>query len=220
MNFSQETFVIPYLFFNVGKCSLREPQSQLHFGVSFWVHKCLHNLKNLTQILICVSESERGERERKGDLDQYERVDGDRNVTSRLLAVKKVIVILLNTIVFPTKQLTAFSSIINSINHDSWQYTRTAEREAILIRPMPILQKTIDYLLTLLDQPYDERFLGVYNFLWDRMRAIRMDLRMQHIFNQGAITMLEQMVLPWGYISSPFFFPYMFKNIGSSHPFY
>ncbi|KAK7359669.1 hypothetical protein VNO77_01631 [Canavalia gladiata] len=107
-------------------------------------------------------ESERGERERKGDLDQYERLDGDRNVTSRLLAVKK--------------------------------YTRTAEREANLIRPMPILQKTIDYLLTLLDQPYDERFLGVYNFLWDRMRAIRMDLRMQHIFNQGAITMLEQMI--------------------------
>ncbi|KAL2341204.1 hypothetical protein Fmac_009144 [Flemingia macrophylla] len=107
-------------------------------------------------------ESERGERERKGDLDQYERVDGDRNVTSSLLAVKK--------------------------------YTRTAEREASLIRPMPILQKTIDYLLTLLDQPYDERFLGVYNFLWDRMRAIRMDLRMQHIFNQAAITMLEQMI--------------------------
>ncbi|CAI8590783.1 unnamed protein product [Vicia faba] len=107
-------------------------------------------------------ESERGERERKGDLDQYERVGGDRNVTSRLLAVKK--------------------------------YTRTAEREASLIRPMPILKKTIGYLLTLLDQPYDERFLGIYNFLWDRMRAIRMDLRMQHIFNQGAITMLEQMI--------------------------
>ncbi|XP_045800631.1 SAC3 family protein B-like isoform X2 [Trifolium pratense] len=107
-------------------------------------------------------ESERGERERKGDLDQYERVDGDRNVTSRLLAVKK--------------------------------YTRTAEREASLIRPMPILKKTIGYLLTLLDQPYDERFLRIYNFLWDRMRAIRMDLRMQHIFNQGAITMLEQMI--------------------------
>ncbi|XP_028796315.1 SAC3 family protein B [Neltuma alba] len=107
-------------------------------------------------------ESERAERERKGDLDQYERVDGDRNVTSRVLAVKK--------------------------------YNRTAEREASLIRPMPVLQKTIDYLLDLLDQPYDERFLGMYNFLWDRMRAIRMDLRMQHIFNQGAIAMLEQMI--------------------------
>lgn len=76
------------------------------------------------------------------------------------------------------------------------QYNRTAEREANLIRPMPILQKTVGYLLNLLDQPYNERFLGLYNFLWDRMRAVRMDLRMQHIFNQGAITMLEQMVCP------------------------
>ncbi|KAG6726602.1 hypothetical protein I3842_02G088700 [Carya illinoinensis] len=107
-------------------------------------------------------ESERAERERKGDLDQYERVGGDRNQTSKSLAVKK--------------------------------YTRTAEREASLIRPMPILQETIDYLLNLLDQPYDDRFLGIYNFLWDRMRAIRMDLRMQHIFDYGAILMLEQMI--------------------------
>lgn len=80
------------------------------------------------------------------------------------------------------------------------QYTRTAEREASLIRPMLVLQKTIDYLLNLLDQPYDDRFLGIYNFLWDRMRAIRMDLRMQHIFDQGAITMLEQMVCPCNWI--------------------
>ncbi|KAJ4722309.1 SAC3 family protein B [Melia azedarach] len=107
-------------------------------------------------------ESERGERERKGDLDQYERLDGDRNQTSKCLAVKK--------------------------------YNRTAEREANLIRPMPILQKTVGYLLDLLDQPYDKSFLGLYNFLWDRMRAVRMDLRMQHIFNQEAIAMLEQMI--------------------------
>ncbi|XP_010314176.2 SAC3 family protein B isoform X3 [Solanum lycopersicum] len=107
-------------------------------------------------------ESERAERERKGDLDQYERLDGDRNQTSKLLAVKK--------------------------------YTRTAEREAVLIRPMPILQKTMDYLLNLLEQPYGESFLRLYNFLWDRMRAIRMDLRMQHIFNREAINMLEQMI--------------------------
>ncbi|GLT37106.1 hypothetical protein SLA2020_114420 [Shorea laevis] len=107
-------------------------------------------------------ESERAERERKGDLDQYERLDGDRNQTSKFLAVKK--------------------------------YNRTAEREASLIRPMPVLQKTIGYLLNLLDQPYDGKFLGIYNFLWDRMRAVRMDLRMQHIFDQEAITMLEQMI--------------------------
>ncbi|KAK9161394.1 hypothetical protein Syun_007735 [Stephania yunnanensis] len=107
-------------------------------------------------------DSEREERERKGDLDKYERLDGDRNQTSKLLAVKK--------------------------------YNRMAEREAVLIRPMPVLQKTMDYLLALLDQPYDDSFLGMYNFLWDRMRAIRMDLRMQHIFNHDAVTMLEQMI--------------------------
>ena len=59
---------------------------------------------------------------------------------------------------------------------------------------MPILQNTMEYLLSLLDRPYNENFLGMYNFLWDRMRAIRMDLRMQHIFNREAITLLEQMV--------------------------
>ncbi|KAF8027854.1 hypothetical protein BT93_E0701 [Corymbia citriodora subsp. variegata] len=107
-------------------------------------------------------ESERAERERKGDLDQYERLDGDRNQTSKSLAVKK--------------------------------YNRTAEREADLIRPMPVLLKTIDYLLSLLDQPYNDRLLGLYNFLWDRMRAVRMDLRMQHIFDLEAVKMLEQMI--------------------------
>lgn len=104
-------------------------------------------------------EPERAERERKGDLDRYERLDGDRNLTTELLAVKK--------------------------------YNRTAERDADLIRPLPILQKTMEYLLSLLDHTYDDSFLGLYNFLWDRMRAIRMDLRMQHFFNQEAISMLE-----------------------------
>ncbi|KAF8668941.1 hypothetical protein HU200_052151 [Digitaria exilis] len=107
-------------------------------------------------------EPERAERERKGDLDRYERLDGDRNLTTELLAVKK--------------------------------YNRTAERDADLIRPLPVLQKTMDYLLSLLDHTYDDSFLSLYNFLWDRMRAIRMDLRMQHFFNQEAISMLEQMI--------------------------
>ncbi|KAK1257450.1 hypothetical protein QJS04_geneDACA023937 [Acorus gramineus] len=107
-------------------------------------------------------ESERQERERKGDLDKHERLDVERNRTSKSLAVKK--------------------------------YNRLAERHAYLIGPMPVLQKTINYLLDLLDQPYDDNFLAMYNFLWDRMRAVRMDLRMQHIFNQDAITMLEQMI--------------------------
>ncbi|KAG1327856.1 hypothetical protein COCNU_01G017900 [Cocos nucifera] len=88
-------------------------------------------------------ESERKERETKRDLDRYERLDGERNQTTKFLAIKK---------------------------------------------------KMVNYLLSLLDQPYNDNFLSIYNFLWDRMRAIRMDLRMQHIFNQQAIIMLEQMI--------------------------
>ena len=57
-----------------------------------------------------------------------------------------------------------------------------------------MLQRTVDYLLNLLNHPYDDRLLGLYNFLWDRMRAVRLDLRMQHIFNRDAIEMLEKMV--------------------------
>jgi len=45
----------------------------------------------LLHIYPCFSlEPERAERERKGDLDRYERLDGDRNLTTQLLAVKKV----------------------------------------------------------------------------------------------------------------------------------
>nr|POF15400.1 sac3 family protein b [Quercus suber] len=46
------------------------------------------------------------------------------------------------------------------------------------------------------DRPYDDKFPVIYNFLWDRRRAIRIELRMQHISNQGAIVMLEQMLYP------------------------
>jgi hypothetical protein len=43
--------------------------------------------------LLYFSESERAERERKGDLDPHERVDGDRNQTAKFLAVKKVVLV-------------------------------------------------------------------------------------------------------------------------------
>eukprot|EP00850_Spirogloea_muscicola_P004355 SM000018S03720 [mRNA] locus=s18:1075118:1082188:+ [translate_table: standard] len=109
-------------------------------------------------------QQEREERERKGDLDRYERVDGDRKRTTADLAVKK--------------------------------YTRTALREEVLIRPMPVLHATMGHLLSLLDRPYapEAELLPLHSFLWDRMRAVRMDLRMQHLFNAEAMMMHEQMV--------------------------
>jgi len=75
------------------------------------------------------------------------------------------------------------------------QYTRTPSREPHLIRPLPVLQVTMNYLLSLINQDYDEGLLRLHSFLWDRMRAVRMDLRMQHVFNREAITMHEQMVI-------------------------
>lgn len=48
-------------------------------------------IKSLHVIFVLTfAEQERAERERKGDLDQYERLDGDRNQTTESLAVKKV----------------------------------------------------------------------------------------------------------------------------------
>lgn len=61
------------------------------FSNSNWLPKSESLIFNIIRNLLYFTESERAERERKGDLDQYERVDGDRNQTSKALAVKKVV---------------------------------------------------------------------------------------------------------------------------------
>nr|CAD1828400.1 unnamed protein product [Ananas comosus var. bracteatus] len=61
------------------------------------------------------------------------------------------------------------------------------------MRPLPVLQKTLDYLLSLLDSsPYP--FEIVHDFVFDRTRSIRQDLSMQNIVNDQAIHMYEEMV--------------------------
>ncbi len=84
---------------------LLELIQQLNFKALFW-NFFLCNLLDLMKLIIpCLcpcfnakivlrTEPERQERERKGDLDRFERVDGDRNLTSVNLAVKKVISLL------------------------------------------------------------------------------------------------------------------------------
>eukprot|EP00897_Mesotaenium_endlicherianum_P010304 jgi/Mesen1/9301/ME000060S08738 len=75
------------------------------------------------------------------------------------------------------------------------KYTRTPERDPALIRPLPVLERTMGYLLSLLDVPHGaDELLAIHSFLWDRMRAVRMDLRMQHLFTDAAIRMHEQMI--------------------------
>lgn len=82
-----------------------------------------------------------------------------------------------------------------SVNLALKKYTRTPERSPEAIRPLPVLQQSMSYMLSLLDRPYNEGdLLGHHSFLWDRMRAVRMDLRMQHLFGAEAIQMHEQMI--------------------------
>ena len=61
------------------------------------------------------------------------------------------------------------------------------------LRPLPVLEDTLDYLLSLLDSA-EHPFEVVHDFIFDRTRSIRQDLSMQNIVNDRAIHMYEKMV--------------------------
>jgi hypothetical protein len=65
------------------------------------------------------------------------------------------------------------------------------------MRPLPVLEDTLDYLLSLSDST-EYPFHVVHDFIFDRTRSIRQDLSMQNIVNDKAICMYEKMVcLSW-----------------------
>lgn len=102
------------------------------------------------------------------------------------------------------------------------QYSRAPETDPSFIRPLPVLEMTMEYLLSLINIPYPtppsfltqsgdqspqaklqalqqhgggtRHLLALHSFLWDRMRAVRADLRMQHLFGPEGIEMHERMV--------------------------
>lgn len=61
------------------------------------------------------------------------------------------------------------------------------------VRPLPVLEDTLDYLLKLFDSR-DYPFEVVHDFLFDRTRSIRQDLSMQNIGGDKAIQMYQKMV--------------------------
>jgi len=61
------------------------------------------------------------------------------------------------------------------------------------LRPLPVLEDTLDYLLSFLDSS-EHPFEVVHDFIFDRTRSIRQDLSMQNIDNEKAIYMYEKMV--------------------------
>ncbi|CAB4298927.1 unnamed protein product [Prunus armeniaca] len=113
--------------------------------------------------LMC-PERERAQRERLRDLAVFERLNGNPAQSSPDLAVKKF-----------------FRTI------------STKQVEASDVRPLPVLEDTLNYLLNLFDSR-EYPFEVVHDFLFDRTRSIRQDLSMQNIVNNKVIRMYEKMV--------------------------
>lgn len=109
-------------------------------------------------------ESERSQRERLQDLAVFERLHGNPRKTSQALAVKK------------------FCRTISA-----------KHMQASDVRPLPVLEDTLAYLLNLLDST-DHPFEVVHDFIFDRTRSIRQDLSMQNIVDDKSIYMYEKMV--------------------------
>ncbi|KAI8028172.1 SAC3 family protein C [Camellia lanceoleosa] len=107
---------------------------------------------------------ERVQRERLRDLSVFERLNGSPVKTSPSLAVKK------------------FCRTISTKNV-----------QASDVRPLPVLEDTLNYLLNLLDTK-EHPFEVVHDFIFDRTRSIRQDLSMQNIINNRVIQMFEKMV--------------------------
>ncbi|KAL6538254.1 hypothetical protein OROGR_012242 [Orobanche gracilis] len=107
---------------------------------------------------------EREKRERLRDIAVFERLHGNPSKTSPALAVKK------------------FCRTISS-----------KDMKASDVRPVPVLEDTLSYLLNLLhssDHPFDV----VHDFIFDRTRSIRQDLSMLNIVTDQVICMYERMV--------------------------
>ncbi|XP_059649339.1 SAC3 family protein C [Cornus florida] len=109
-------------------------------------------------------EEERAQRERLRDLAVFERLNGNLGKTSSSLAVKK------------------FCRTIS-----------TKHLQASDVRPLPVLEDTLNYLLNLVDSS-EFPFEVVHEFVFDRTRSIRQDLSMQNIIDDQAIHMYEKMV--------------------------
>ncbi|KAL2511698.1 SAC3/GANP/Nin1/mts3/eIF-3 p25 family [Abeliophyllum distichum] len=106
---------------------------------------------------------ERARRERLRDLAVFERLHGNPAKTSSTLAVKK------------------FCRTISTNNV-----------QASDVRPVTVLEDTLNYLLNLLKS--DCHFEVVHDFIFDRTRSIRQDLTMQNVTSDQAIHMYERMV--------------------------
>ncbi|VVB05652.1 unnamed protein product [Arabis nemorensis] len=109
-------------------------------------------------------ERERVTRERLRDLAILERLNGNPKKSSIDLAVKK------------------FCRTLSG-----------ADVQASDVRPLPVLEETLRYLLSLLDSR-EHPFEVVHDFIFDRTRSIRQDLSIQNLANERVIHLYEEIV--------------------------
>lgn len=62
------------------------------------------------------------------------------------------------------------------------------------LRPGPVLHTTVEYLLGRVAQNSGRPWAEVYDFIFDRLRAVRQDMTIQQMNGSGAITLLESTV--------------------------
>ncbi|XP_061346023.1 SAC3 family protein C isoform X3 [Gastrolobium bilobum] len=115
-------------------------------------------------LLAAIGKRERIQREKLRDLAVFERLNGNPGKSSPALAVKK------------------FCRTISA------KYVQASD-----IRPLTVLEDTLNYLLSLLESK-EHPFEVVHDFIFDRTRSIRQDITMQNIVSKKAIYMYEGMV--------------------------
>ncbi|CAN8279275.1 unnamed protein product [Cochlearia groenlandica] len=109
-------------------------------------------------------DRERATRERLRDLAVLERLHGNPAKSSIDLAVKK------------------FCRTLSA-----------ADVQASDVRPLPVLEETLKYLLSLLES-MEHPFEVVHDFVFDRTRSIRQDLSIQNLASERVIHLYEEIV--------------------------
>ncbi|XP_063377728.1 germinal-center associated nuclear protein [Cydia fagiglandana] len=77
-------------------------------------------------------------------------------------------------------------------------YSRSAADSVVavprLLRPYTVLQNTIQHLLLKIAQKKDTSIMVIYDFVSDRLRAVRQDMTVQRLSAKECMTLLEPMI--------------------------
>ncbi|KAM9710737.1 germinal-center associated nuclear protein [Menidia menidia] len=98
------------------------------------------------------------------------------------------------------KQLSIYEVIPNTemVEHSAAikEYSRSsADQEEPLpheLRPLPVLSRTMDYLVTQIMDQGEQRYRDWYDFVWNRTRGIRKDIIQQHLCCPHTVSLIEK----------------------------